>query len=123
MTISEALDRIDTLKPNSYSNSEKIKWISILDGIIYTEIICTHEGYEGIVFDGYTEETDSSTPLLVPAPYDDIYTFWLQAQIDYTNGEYNKYNNSMVAYDTSLDAYQKYYNKHHKPKSAGRFRF
>lgn len=123
MTIMEALHRIDVLKPNSYSNPEKIKWLSILDGIIKTEIIDTHEGGEGVVFDGYEADVELTKELLVPAPYDDIYIHWLQTHIDYTNGEYGKYNNSMAMYNTSYVAYENHYNRTHMPISAKRFRF
>lgn len=117
MTIMDALYRIDELKPNSYSQPEKIKWLSSLDGVIKSEIIDTHEGGEDIVFSEYDEYADLSTVLLVPAPYDDIYVKWLEAMIDYTNGEYGKYNNSNTMYNTAFVAYQKYYNRTHKPIS------
>lgn len=123
MTITEALQRIDALKPNSYTDLEKIEWLSILDGMIKAEIIDTHEGNEGVVFEGYTEDVDSTKELLVPAPYDDIYIHWLSAQIDYTNGEYGKYNNSKAAYNNSYVAFAKSYNSKHKPISLGRFKF
>ena len=116
MTIMDALYRIDELKPNSYSQPEKIKWLSSLDGVIKSEIIDTHEGGEDIVFSGYGEDADLSTVLLVPAPYDDIYLKWLEAMIDYTNGEYGKYNNSLVAYNDAYDLYQRHYNRTHMPK-------
>lgn len=122
MTIMDALYRIDELKPNSYSQPEKIKWLSSLDGVIKSEIIDTHEGGEGIVFSGYGEDADLSTVLLVPAPYDDIYLKWLEAMIDYTNGEYGKYNNSLVAYNDAYDLYQKHYNRTHMPKGT-KFKF
>lgn len=115
MTIMDALYRIDELKPNSYSQTQKIKWLSSLDGIVKSEIIDTHEGGEGIVFNGYSENADLSTVLLIPAPYDDIYLRWLEAQIDYTNGEYGKYNNSMAMYNTAYTAFQNYYNRTHMP--------
>ena len=123
MTIMEALNRIDTLKPNTYSNPEKIKWLSILDGMIKTEIIDTHEGGEDVIFEEYAEDGDLTKPLLVPAPYDDIYIHWLSAQIDYTNGEYGKYNNSKLAYNSSLMAFSQHYNGKNKPKGSGRFKF
>ena len=123
MTIMEALHRIDTLKPNTYSNPEKIKWISILDGMIKTEIIDTHEDGEDVVFEGYAEDVDLTKELLVPAPYDDIYIHWLSAQIDYTNGEYGKYNNSKATYNNSYLAFSKHYHGKHKPKGGGRFKF
>lgn len=122
MTIMEALYRIDEIKPNSCSQSEKIKWLSSLDGVIKNEIIDTHEGGEDVVFDGYNEDSDLSIVLLVPAPYDDIYLKWLEARIDYTNGELNKYNNSSVAYNDAYDLYQRYYNRTHMPKGK-KFKF
>lgn len=115
MTIMDAIYRIDELKPNSYSQSEKIKWLSSLDGLIKREIIDTHEGGENIVFSGYNENTDLSIVLLVPAPYDDIYLRWLETQIDYANGEYGKYNNSITMYNTAYSAYANYYNRTHMP--------
>lgn len=115
MTIMEALHRIDTLKPNGYSNPEKIKWLSILDGIVKTEVIDTHEGGEDVVFDGYQDDEELTTVLLVPAPYDDIYIHWLSAQIDYTNGEYDQYENSNTMYNSAMAAYANHYNRTHMP--------
>ena len=115
MTIMDALYRIDEVKPNSYSQAEKMKWLSTLDGVIKSEIIDTHEGGEGVVFNGYDESSDLATTLLVPAPYDDIYLRWLETQIDYANGEYGKYNNSMSMYNTAYTAYANHYNRTHMP--------
>ncbi len=115
MTIMDALYRIDELKPNSYSQTEKIKWLSTLDGIVKREIIDTHEGGESIQFSGYGEDADLNTVLLIPAPYEDIYLRWLEAQIDYTNGEYGKYNNSIAMYNTAYASFQNYYNRTHMP--------
>ena len=122
MTIMDALYRIDELKPNSYSQPEKIKWLSSLDGVIKSEIIDTHEGGEDIVFSSYGEDANLNTVMLVPAPYDDIYLKWLEAQIDYNNGEIGKYNNSIVAYNDAYDLYQKHYNRTHMPKGK-KFKF
>lgn len=116
MTIIEAINGIDSLKPNSYPQQDKVIWLSILDGIIKTEIIDTHEGAEGVIFNGYEDVNLFDTVLLVPAPYDDIYIKWLEAQIDYANGETAKYNNSMVMYNTAYTAFERFYNRTHMPK-------
>ncbi len=115
MTIIEAINKIDILKPNNYSQPEKIKWLSNLDGIIKKEIIDTHEGGSDIQFEGYTDETSLETKLLVPSPYDDIYVKWLESQIDYANAEYGKYNNSSTAYNTAYSSFERYYNRTHMP--------
>lgn len=116
MTILEVINRVDTTKPNSYTQTEKVDWLSTIDGIIKKEIIDTHEGGETVIFEGYTPDTSLDTELLVPAPYDDIYIRWLESRIDYANGEYNKYNNSATAYNAAFEAYSRYYNMHHMPK-------
>ena len=124
MTIIEAINRVDTIKPNSYGQPEKIRWLSELDGIIKNEIFDTHEGGKNISYSGYTEDTALDTLLLVPAPYDDIYIHYMEMRIDYANNEYGKYNNSMVMYNTAYSAFERYYNRNHMPISRGqRFKF
>jgi hypothetical protein len=122
MTILEAINRVDSTKPNSYTQVEKVDWLSTLDGVIKTNIIDTHEGGENIVFDGYDADTSLDTELLVPAPYDDMYIRWLEARIDYANGEIKKYNNSLTAYNDVYDLYANYYNRKHMPKGS-KFKF
>ena len=124
MTIIEAINRVDTIKPNSYGQPEKIRWLSELDGKIKNEIFDTHEGGENISYSGYTDDTALDTGLIVPAPYDDIYIHYLEMRIDYANNEYGKYNNSMVMYNTAYSAFERYYNRNHMPISRGqRFKF
>lgn len=114
MKIIEAINHVDEVKPNNYSQTEKIRWLSTLDGTIKTEIIDNYEGAESISFEPYTEDS-LLRELLVPHPYDEVYIRWLEAQIDYANGEYGKYNNSITMYNTAYAAFVRYYNKMHKP--------
>lgn len=116
MTIFDAINRIDAIKPNSYTQLEKVRALSTLDGIIKNSIIDTHEGSEDVVFAEYTQETNLTTELLVPAPYDVIYFYWLESTIDYWNGETGKYNNSIELYNTAYSEFEKYYNRTHMPK-------
>lgn len=120
MTIFEAINRIDSLIHNTYGNGDKIAWLSRVDHMVKKHIIDTHEGAEEVSFDGYHDNTDPETELLVPAPYDGLYLHWLEAQIDYTNGEYDKYNNAILMFNTEYDGYANYYNRNHTPKSAGK---
>lgn len=124
MTINEAIERVDNLKYNTYTNADKIAWLSKLDNMLKRHIIDTHEGAENIVFDGYSEDTDPATVLIAEAPYDEMYLRWLEAQIDYTNGEYDKYNASILLFNTEYDAYNAFYTRTHMPRSVlRRFRF
>lgn len=117
MTIIEAINRIDAVNPNNYTQNEKVAWLSTLDGVIKKEIIDTHEGAEAVTFNGYSDETPVDTVLLVPAPYDEVYLFWLQSKIDYWNAEMGKYNNSISMYNAAYSNFEKAYNREHKPIS------
>ena len=116
MTIIEQITDVDALKPNGYEQAYKVQWLSQLDLRVKQEIIDTHEGGEDVSFSGYNDDTPIDTELLIPHPYDEVYRFWLEAQIDYANGEYPKYNNSMAMFNTAYSAYERYYNRTHMPK-------
>ena len=120
MKIIEAINGLDALKFNTYSQDDKIQWLSRLDNMVKKQIIDTHEGAESVSFGGYTADTPLDTVLLVPAPWDEVYLRWLEAQIDYHNGEYDKYNNAIIMFNTAFEAYQKHYNSAHKPVQRGR---
>jgi hypothetical protein len=121
MTLMGAINHLDAVKPNGYGQVEKIKWLSNLDGRVKAEIIDTHEGGDGKKFSGYDETTALTQELLIPFPYDEVYIRWLEAQIDYANGEYGKYNNSITLFNTAYTAYEKFYNKTHRPLQRGSF--
>lgn len=120
MKIIEAITRLDSLKFNTYTQEDKVEWLSRLDSMVKKNIIDTHEGAEGVIFSGYDENTNLQTELLVPVPYDEMYLRWLEAQIDYHNGEYDKYNNAIIMFNTAFEAYQAFYTRNHLPLIRGR---
>ena len=122
MTIIEAINKVDELKPNSYTKLDKIRWLSNLDGTIKTEIIDTHEDGEMVIFDGYNSDTSEDTELLVKAPYDDLYLYWLESRMDYYNAEYGRYNNTLAMFNADYSAYESFYNRAHMHKGQ-KFKF
>lgn len=120
MKIIDAISRLDALKFNTYKQDDKVQWLSRLDSMVKEQIINVHEGADAISFSGYTADTPTDTVLLVPAPWDEIYLLWLEAQIDYHNHEYDSYNNAIVRFNAAFEDYQKHYNSAHKPVQRGR---
>ena len=123
MTINEAITLVDEIKPNTYDENIKIKWLSELDGRIFNDVIMTHEhdlveDEEGNMvepkFTGYDENSENEE-LLIPDTYADIYRSWLIAQIDFANGEPDRFNNSIMMYNNSLKEYYDWYNRNNKP--------
>lgn len=116
MTIIDAIHAIDKIKPNKYTEEQKVKWLSALDGMIKRELL---DQYIGTVdFEPYDADTDRSKELIVGAPYEEVYITWLESKIDYHNGEYDRYNSSVTRFDNIFTAYKKDYNRTHVHKSA-----
>ena len=121
MKIIEAINRLDSLKHNTYTASEKVAWLSDVDWEVKKTIIDTHEGDE-VEFTGYDDGTNLQTELLITAPYDKAYLMWMEAQIHYYNGEYDKYNNAIDMFYESFNGFKNHYNRTHKPKGK-KFKF
>lgn len=122
MTIIEAINAVDELKPNTLSQMEKVRFLSMLDGKIKLEIIDTHEGGEGVNFVPYDDITPLTTVLLAPYPWDDLYIKYLEAQIDYYSGDTDRYNNSVAVYNEAYEAFSNWYNRNHMPRPT-KFKF
>lgn len=115
MTLNDAIERVDALKPNNYSDDEKVQWLSDLDLMIHKEVILTHKhDEESESFEGYTME-DLNKPLIVTAPYDKLYISYLSSKIDYFNCEYGKYNNSVTMFRADYSEFCSYYNRNVMP--------
>ena len=118
MKLAEAITRADEVKPNDFPESDKRRWLSELDHKIYEEIIKTHEGGEDVEFSGYDEDTPGDAVLLAADAYAEIYPAWLMAKIDLHNAEIAKYNNSIIEFNALYQAFERWYNRTHMPKSA-----
>lgn len=125
MKIIEAINHVDELKPNTFPQEMKVAWLSVLDGKIKRNIFDTHEpgntGFLPSSFNGYDENTSLETVLLAKSPYDAMYLYWLEANIDQVNGEYDRYNASIMLFNVEYEAFETDYHRRHKPKGGGRF--
>ena len=118
MKVSQAIDRTDRLKPNSFAYADKLVWLSQLDGTIQRELIDRHEGGTAADFVPYTENTDPDRVLLAEAPYDEMYIHYLSAQIDYANGEFERFNNANRLFEAAYSAFRNAYNCAHPAKGS-----
>lgn len=117
MTISEAIDLLDVLKANKYTDEQKRRWLTELDGQIFKEIVQTHEADAAMpeTFDGYDMDTPGTQELLVPSPYSDIYMHFLAMKVDLYNAEIINFNNNQQLFNLAYDTYAQAYNRTHMP--------
>ena len=116
MTIQAAIDMIDTLKPNMFPHHQKVAWLSDLDGLIWREIVLTHEGVDpGRTFDGYDQDTNPSADLLAPEPYTDIYRHYMATKMDIANRETGEYAKDTVLFNNAWQTLCDYWNRKQLP--------
>lgn len=119
MTLQEAIDRIDGLKPNQYQVEDKVRWLSDLDMNIYRDVILTHwHKPDKKLFMGYTME-DLDTKLIADDPYTELYVAYLGMKIDEYNNETQRYNNSATMFNAYYENYAKHINKTRRPINHG----
>lgn len=95
MTIQKLFDKVNTEKPNSFSEEHLLSFLNEIEAKVAYELIEDFEPYE---------EADD-TVLLAPAPYDMLYVSYLKAQIDYANEEIESYANNQAQHDLDFDKF------------------
>ena len=89
LTAGRMLGRVDALLPNQYSREEKMRWLAEAEGFVLREVT---EDYV----------------LTAEAPYDQMYRYYVEAQIHYANGETVRYNNAAAQWNNAFLTYKDY---------------
>lgn len=115
MKLKDVISRVDGMKPNAFSNEVKVGWVNELENMVQTEIflLAPEEMVE------YTWEKNAESELLVKTPYSKLYWIYLSAMIDFTHGEYKKYEKTMELFNTWLMEYQSWYARNFRPADGG----
>ena len=116
-TIKEIIDRVDKSKPNCFSEERKLRWISLLDGKVAASV------YRMDIVDvrrlDYTHPECLEHKPLIDFPHDDLYDLWLSAMIDFENGEYNKYQNTMEMFNSQYYEFVRWIAETYDPAQGG----
>ena len=116
MTLQEALDQVDELKPNMMSRKLKVKYLTEIEQLIHQEIVMTHEHTEEQeTLPAYSEDSDDGTVLIVPDPYSMVYVYWLMSKIDIQNQEDTRYNIDRAHFENAYDTMSDWWTRRHMP--------
>lgn len=111
MTLSEVIAKVDEIKPNAFSNEAKTAWMNEAEGMVQTEVFLLAP--EEIITYDYAKDKD--TELLVQSPHDKLYPSYLTAMIDFANGEYNKYQNTMQMFNSHFGEFMRWFALNYRP--------
>lgn len=91
MTAWDAVRWVDDKQHNVYSLEDKLTWLT------QTEQMAAQLRQRcGLASE--IPALEPETELSIPEPFDQLYLRWLEAQIDYANQEYLRYNNAMALF-------------------------
>lgn len=141
MTLQEALDIVDEMKPNMMSRKLKLKYLTEIEQLIFHEIVMKHypagwrpprvlrpeedplDRQEEAAAEEqtrpeapvYNEQSDEGTVLIVPDPYSNVYTFWLMSKIDIQNQEDARYNIDRAHFENAYETMSDWWTREHMP--------
>ena len=119
MTVLEAISEFDSLKPNTYSQEQKIRWLDRLDSFIRSSILSR---YPGTKLD-LLKLGDPRRELIMGGSYQEGYLYWLESKIHYFNEEQERYNGAVRMFRAVFEDYQRSLISEKGPNSPGKFKF
>ena len=111
MKLKDVIRYVDDIKPNAFSDDTKTKWINEVEGMVQSEIFL----FAPKTFFVYEYERDKDKQLLVHPPHDKLYESYLCAKIDYANGEYDKYQNTMTVFNAEYREFAQWFVTKYRP--------
>ncbi len=118
MKIGDVIAYADRVKPNAFDTADKLIWLNEVEGLVQSEVlmIAPADMVE------YTPETDLATELLVSSPHDKIYRAYLVAMIDFANGEYSRYQNTLAVFNGYFSEFVIWFADRYRPADGGMIR-
>lgn len=114
MKVSELISFVDAIKPNAFPVSAKVAWLNEVEGMVWTEVMLLSPlEFVPHTYDDSTGEGDAD--LLVVPPHSKLYNTYLCAMIDFANGEYDKYQNTMTLFNAHFSEFMRWYATHYRP--------
>ena len=120
MTVQSAITMARNLKQveeTHYPDSMLLQFLNEVEGKVQTEVLMIAP--EDTVRYG---ADDLTSEMIVTAPHDKLYYVYLMAMIDFVNGEYDRYTNSMNLANAHITEWAAWYNRTHrrgKPEELG----
>lgn len=121
MTLQEALDMADAMKPNMMPRPVKIKFLNDVEQLIHGEVIMKHAHTTAEeTRPEYDDSTDPGTELLIGSPYDMVYVYFIMHKIDLVNQEMDKFNNDRALYEHAWQEMADWINRTRMPLQIAR---
>lgn len=99
-TLKEIIQRVGNEKPDAFDSPTKANWLTELEGKIALDCFLMSPKEAQAVRYSWPKEQDKV--LLVRFPNEEIYALYLEAMIDFHNGEPDRYQNTMERFNQAF---------------------
>ncbi len=109
-TLADVITKVDSLKPNVFSQSQKRDWVYSLEMQIREfKNLYTNEETDMLFLN------DENATLTLDAQWTDIYVYYLMSMIDMANCDVVMYNNNTALFNEILKNWQKKFRRENMP--------
>lgn len=117
MTLLELLNKVNTEKPNSFSNQYLMNLVNEVEAQVYDyletpESMRIYHVLSEIETVEDPEDTGLDGELLIPDPYSTAYESYIRARLDYANEEFDLYANDTEQFNSDMDSWKAYAMRH-----------
>lgn len=127
MTVREAMERAEELRPGCrIAASTRQRWLCEVDGMLREKFFRPSgaEDREGAGADlAWADGLQDEDVLLVPAPFDSLYPYYLCAMIDAALGESDRYAGTQAQYNSILAEMAAWLRRQNRPARGSRWRW
>ena len=109
-TLADVITKVDSIKPNVFSQSQKRDWIYSLEVQI--------REFKNLYTDDETDMlflNDENATLCLDIQWTDIYVYYLMSMIDMANCDVVMYNNNTALFNEMLKSWQKKFRRENLP--------
>ena len=114
MTVNDAITYANAVKPNAFDKDTMTRWLNEVEGMVQTQVLLM--SIDSIIT--YDYERDADTVMLARPPHDKLYPAYLEARIDFANGEYERYQNSTQLFNSFFKEFMRWYATNYNPAEA-----
>ena len=118
MTVLEGIHEFDSLKPNSFSQEQKLRWLDRLDQFLQKTVLDRYPLRKQALTLG-----DLQRELLLESPFSEGYLYWLEAKVRYFSQDVEGYNGAMGMFRGILEDWQRELHRREKLDTPEDFRF
>lgn len=101
MTLGELIQKVNTEKPNAFTDSYITKIVNEVEAMVY-DYLETPSSIRVYL----AHPDDAETDLMIPEPYSTAYESYVKARLDQANEEYDLYANHTAQFNEDFDSWK-----------------